>query len=58
MPSLACIPSPRRPELVLNPLGDRGQHVVKDPATGAFYNLGPQEAFHIGQQEQDAPQVV
>src|SRR5262249_36828591 len=33
----------RRPELVIRPLGDDGQHVVKDPATGGYFRLGAQE---------------
>src|SRR4051812_39190574 len=41
----ALIPPPRRPELLVNPLGDEGQHVVKDPWTGAYYNLGKEESF-------------
>src|SRR4051794_23779343 len=45
MPSLTAIPPPRRPDLVLRPLGDDGRHVVKDLRTGAFFNLGPVEAF-------------
>jgi putative peptide zinc metalloprotease protein len=39
------IPPARRPDLVLRPTGEKGQHVVKDPATGTYYNLGAQEAF-------------
>ena len=35
----------RRPELVIRPLGDNGQHVVKDPVTGAYFRLGEQESF-------------
>ncbi|MCI0456344.1 MAG: HlyD family efflux transporter periplasmic adaptor subunit [Gemmataceae bacterium] len=45
MPELATIPLPRRPDLVLRPLGKDGQHVVKDPLTGARYRLGEQESF-------------
>jgi putative peptide zinc metalloprotease protein len=39
--SLPC----RRPELTIRPLGEKGQHVVKDPRTGEFYCLGPVEYF-------------
>ncbi len=39
------IPPARRPDLLLRPLGDDGQHVVKDPRTGAYFNLPPQESF-------------
>jgi multidrug efflux pump subunit AcrA (membrane-fusion protein) len=45
MADLATIPPPRRSELVLRPFGDRGDHVVKDPSTGQFFNLGAQESF-------------
>jgi multidrug efflux pump subunit AcrA (membrane-fusion protein) len=43
------IPPARRPDLVLRPTGDKGDHVVKDPATGTYYNLGAQEAFLLEQ---------
>ncbi len=45
MADLETIPPPRRPELLVRPLGDDGQHVVKDPGTGAYYNLGEVESF-------------
>lgn len=35
----------RRPELILRPLGERGQYVVKDPRTGAYFHLGEHESF-------------
>src|SRR5688572_7129768 len=35
----------RRPELLLRPLGDKGQYVVKDPLTGDYFNIGEQEHF-------------
>jgi multidrug efflux pump subunit AcrA (membrane-fusion protein) len=35
----------RRPQLVIGPLGDRGESVVKDPHAGGYYHLGEQEAF-------------
>jgi multidrug efflux pump subunit AcrA (membrane-fusion protein) len=58
MADLATIPPPRRSELLLRPLGDKGDHVVKDPVTGQFFNLGPQEAFLLqrldGQQSAEA----
>src|SRR5687767_12738975 len=48
----------RRPELLLRPLGDRGQYVVKDPTTGEYFNLGEQEHFLLvgldGRQTADA----
>src|SRR5690242_1024690 len=36
---------PRRPDLVIRPLGDDGRHAVKDPLSGEFFQLGPQEHF-------------
>ena len=45
MSEVATIPPPRRPELILSPLGDKGQYVVKDPRTGKFFNFGEQEHF-------------
>jgi multidrug resistance efflux pump len=58
MPELATRLPRRRPELLLRPVGDRGDHVVKDPVTGQFYNLGPQETFLLerldGRQDADA----
>src|SRR5688500_4330282 len=40
----ATLPA-RRAELLVRPLGDGGEHVVKDPRTGEYFNLGPQESF-------------
>ena len=45
MGDTARIPPARRPELIVSPLGDQGQHVVKDPRTGEYFNLGPEESF-------------
>src|SRR4051812_43051663 len=45
----------RRPELVLRPLGDDGQHVVKDPITGSYFNLGPHEAFLLARLDGQTP---
>src|SRR5262245_62058460 len=39
----------RRPELLIRPFDDRGQHVVKDPQSGAYYQLGEQEHFLLTQ---------
>jgi putative peptide zinc metalloprotease protein len=44
----AVLPA-RRPELRVAPLGDGGQHVVKDPGTGDFFHLGEQEHFLLMQ---------
>src|SRR5437588_13075165 len=41
----ATLPPPRRPDLLLHPIGDAGQHVVKDPNTGEYFNLAAQESF-------------
>ena len=35
----------RRPDLIVRPVDDEGQHVVKDPRTGGYFKLGPQESF-------------
>jgi multidrug efflux pump subunit AcrA (membrane-fusion protein) len=45
MPEPAAPLPPCRPELLIRPLGDGGQYVVKDPTTGAYYHLGPEEYF-------------
>jgi multidrug efflux pump subunit AcrA (membrane-fusion protein) len=39
----------RRPELIASPLGVRGQYVVKDPSTGAYYQFGEVEHFILTQ---------
>ena len=43
------IPTPRRGDLLLKPVGDGGEHVVKDPRAGTYFNLPPQEAFLLNQ---------
>jgi multidrug resistance efflux pump len=35
----------RRADLVLVPHGDDGESVVKDPVSGAYFHLGPEESF-------------
>jgi len=40
----ATIPS-RRTDLRVEPFGERGEHVVKDPRSGDFYLLGEREHF-------------
>lgn len=45
MSAVATLLPARRSELVVRPLGDDGQHVVKDPDTGAYFELGPVEHF-------------
>ncbi len=58
MSAIATIPRPRRPELLIRPLGDEGRHVVKDPETGRYFQLGQHESFLLtqldGQQTSDA----
>jgi multidrug resistance efflux pump len=39
----------RRPELVLSPLGEGGWYVLKDPHTGAYFQLGAEEYFLLTQ---------
>jgi multidrug resistance efflux pump len=39
----------RRPELVLSPLDEGGRYVLKDPHTGAYFQLGPEEHFLLTQ---------
>lgn len=48
--SIADSPLPtRRFDLVIRPLGDAGQYVVKDPRTGEFFQLGEQTHFLLMQ---------
>jgi multidrug resistance efflux pump len=49
MPELAFLVPSRRPELVVSPLGDGGRYVVKDPHTGAYFQLGEEEHFLLTQ---------
>jgi multidrug resistance efflux pump len=37
-----------RTDLTVRPSPTRGQHVVKDPTTGAFFEMGDQELFLLG----------
>lgn len=43
------VPLSRRSDLLIKPVGADGQHVVKDPSTGNYFNLPPQEAFLLQQ---------
>jgi multidrug efflux pump subunit AcrA (membrane-fusion protein) len=58
MSEAAGLLPPRRTELVARPLGDRGDYVVKDPRSGAYYHLGEEEHFLLtqldGRQDADA----
>ena len=38
-----------RPDLVVRPVGDDGQYVVKDPGSGAYFQFGPREHFLLTQ---------
>ena len=49
MSDLAALLPARRPELILRPVGDGSKWVVKDPATGGYYQLGEAESFLLGQ---------
>jgi putative peptide zinc metalloprotease protein len=40
---------PRRTELIIRPLGENGPYVLKDPRSGAYYHLGPEEYFLLTQ---------
>jgi multidrug efflux pump subunit AcrA (membrane-fusion protein) len=51
MPELATLLPVRRPELLIRPLGDEGQHVIKDPRSGAFFHFGKKEHFLLLQLE-------
>lgn len=57
MSELAMLLPARRRELLIRPLGEQGQHVVKDPRTGKFFHLGEAEHFLLtqldGQSEAD-----
>src|SRR6266545_2293819 len=44
MSAVATLPA-RRPQLTVRPLGEQGQHVVKDPFNGSYFQLGPEETF-------------
>jgi RND family efflux transporter MFP subunit len=35
----------RRPDLIIRPLGNDGDHVVKDPVSGEYFSVGAQEHF-------------
>jgi hypothetical protein len=50
----------RRPELVIKPLGDEGQYVVKDPKSREFFHLGEEEHFLLLELdgEQTADEVI
>jgi hypothetical protein len=45
MPTATAVPPRPRSDLVLRPLGDGGEFVVKGPSTGAYFSLGEQEGF-------------
>lgn len=45
MPAPAATLPARWPELILRPIGDHGQYVVKNPRTGSYYQLGEHESF-------------
>src|SRR5438132_2936994 len=49
MPDLATLLPCRRSELVVRPLGEHGPYVVKEPLSGAYYQLGDEEHFLLTQ---------
>src|SRR5437899_5457155 len=49
MPNSATFLPCRRSELVVRPLGDNRPFVVKDPCSGAYYQLGDEEHFLLMQ---------
>jgi multidrug resistance efflux pump len=56
--SSAPLPT-RRADLVIRPLGDQGQYVVKDPRTADYFHLGPHEHYLLIQLDgvRDTPAV-
>jgi putative peptide zinc metalloprotease protein len=42
-------PPARRTDLVIKPIGDDGRHVVKDPQSAEFFQIGPEEHFLLMQ---------
>ena len=57
-PAPAPLLPERRPDLLIRPIGDNGNYVVKDPRTGEYFSLGAQEQFLLvgldGRQTADA----
>ena len=49
MPEVTGLLPCRRSELILSPLGDQGQYVVKDPRARTYYHLGEEEHFLLSQ---------
>src|SRR5215204_4472217 len=43
----------RRPDLLIRPLDGGGRYVVKDPNSGAYFQLGEQEYFLFSQLDGD-----
>ena len=59
MSDLATLLPPRRLDLIVRPLGDGGRWVIKDPASGHYYELGAAEHFLLERLDgrQDAADV-
>src|SRR5262249_7501662 len=53
MVALATALPHRRPDLLIRPLDGGGRYVVKDPGTGAYFQLGEQEYFLLSQLDAD-----
>src|SRR5262249_32157809 len=59
MPEPPSIHPARRADLLIRPLGDRGLYVVKNPISGAYYQLGEEEHFLLtGHHGQRSPEQV
>src|SRR5262245_64069626 len=43
----------RRPDLLVRPLDGGGRYVVKDPNSGAYFQLGEQEYFLVSQLDEN-----
>lgn len=48
-PEFAVVLPARRADLVIRPMSDAGECVVKDPVGGGYFNLGAQEGFLLAQ---------
>jgi putative peptide zinc metalloprotease protein len=55
MPEVMTIPPARRRDLILSQVSDCGKCVVKDPHSGSYYDLGPEEAFLLEQLDGERP---
>jgi putative peptide zinc metalloprotease protein len=49
MTATALLLPARRADLVIKPIGNDGRHVVKDPQSAKFFQIGPEEHFLLEQ---------